>query len=424
MPKILYATTMSPFLFERMPAGGHISHAKGAIDGMRKNGLTVDVVADSKIPGLPEAKDLKYIWYAWQSFRRQISNRSRRRLFLFLIRLYLNDRRLFRWAMKQTIGKLLAQGNYVAVYMRASRFALPAAELAVHYETPLILEVNTPLSMSAYNNKGAEIQWPQTKAQVHVPDVEYRLYNAASVISVDSSIRAQWIKEMVDSRYAEKMVINRSCVDSEFFKPRNNSDNIRYDLSIPSDTVVVGMASSFLWYNDIEELKSIIEDTCKNRPFVRFLLVMGRQDRAHMVKQHIRKAGLDDLVVFLEQVFFDEMPKVYEGCDILISHLNYHGGWPHNCSMKHLEYMAMGKPVVATDIGEVNFAIEHDINGFLVNEGDVNTFVNSIVCLVDNPELRRQFGKRSRELAVSKYQWEFNARNFLEPVLNDDFKSN
>jgi len=106
-------------------------------------------------------------------------------------------------------------------------------------------------------------------------------------------------------------------------------------------------------------------------------------------------------------------------CDILISHFNFHGVWPHNCSIKHLEYLSVGKPVVATDVGYVNFAIEDNINGILVKEGDVEGFVDAILALSKDRNKRKSLGNNGRIKAVNFLTWYENVNNFLKPLMNN-----
>ena len=107
------------------------------------------------------------------------------------------------------------------------------------------------------------------------------------------------------------------------------------------------------------------------------------------------------------------MPSYLNCCDIFISHFNFHGKWPHNCPIKHLEYLALGKPTVATDVGEVNFAIEHNKNGFLCKEGDVMGFGDSILKLSSDEELRNQLGASGRSKAVEDLTWDKNVQNII-----------
>ena len=112
------------------------------------------------------------------------------------------------------------------------------------------------------------------------------------------------------------------------------------------------------------------------------------------------------------------MPDVLNMCDILISHFNFHGVWPHNCSIKHHEYLAVGKPVVATNVGYVNFAVEDKVHGVLVDEGDVNGFANAILQLVADKDKREIYGNNGRIKAVDELTWYRNIDNIL-PFLDN-----
>ena len=73
----------------------------------------------------------------------------------------------------------------------------------------------------------------------------------------------------------------------------------------------------------------------------------------------------------------------------------------------------MSKPVVATDVGEVNFAIEDKINGFLCKEGDLESFAEAIVRLSKNDTLRKNMGFAGREKAITELSWDIHVTNVL-----------
>ena len=117
----------------------------------------------------------------------------------------------------------------------------------------LVLEVNKPLSMGPFNNKDT-LDWPEDGRHVKVPVAEIKQYDAATLITVDSTLRANWITEFVDSSYQEKMIINYNGVNTKMFQPSMSKNDILDETIIADDDILVGMASSFRWYNDIDEL--------------------------------------------------------------------------------------------------------------------------------------------------------------------------
>jgi glycosyltransferase involved in cell wall biosynthesis len=97
------------------------------------------------------------------------------------------------------------------------------------------------------------------------------------------------------------------------------------------------------------------------------------------------------------------------------------GSCSEGFSLPILEAMACGCAVVATDCGGPRDIIVDGENGFLVEVGNVKQIVGRIKLLLDNPELRQRFVRKSRE-TVSKFSWD-NSVNKLEEVLRSLVKS-
>ena len=68
-----------------------------------------------------------------------------------------------------------------------------------------------------------------------------------------------------------------------------------------------------------------------------------------------------------------------------------------------LEYMAAGRPVVATRVGGIEEAVRDGYNGFIVDPGDYVQMAERIVLLLENPGRAREMGKRSRDIAVGRF---------------------
>jgi len=68
-----------------------------------------------------------------------------------------------------------------------------------------------------------------------------------------------------------------------------------------------------------------------------------------------------------------------------------------------LEAASAGKPIVATDVPGCREVVEHGVNGFLVPPKNPEKLADSIQTLIENPELRKDFGLKSREKAVKEF---------------------
>lgn len=64
------------------------------------------------------------------------------------------------------------------------------------------------------------------------------------------------------------------------------------------------------------------------------------------------------------------------------------------------EAMAMAKPVVSTDVGDVPVYVRNVESGFIVDVGDSSAIVDCLTLLLENDTLRQEFGEKAREIAI------------------------
>jgi glycosyltransferase involved in cell wall biosynthesis len=84
--------------------------------------------------------------------------------------------------------------------------------------------------------------------------------------------------------------------------------------------------------------------------------------------------------------------------------------------LKALQYMALGVPTVATDIGTIHRIIRHSENGFLVssNEG----WKEAIKKLINDQQLRKCVGEKAISTVEASYSINANKATYLS-ILND-----
>ncbi|WP_445454370.1 glycosyltransferase family 4 protein [Flavobacterium sp. 25HG05S-40] len=85
-----------------------------------------------------------------------------------------------------------------------------------------------------------------------------------------------------------------------------------------------------------------------------------------------------------------------------------------------IEAMALQKAIVASDIGWATEVIEDGVDGFLVHPKQHDLFADRVLELIDNPDLRMQFGVAARKTVSEKFSIEVVARqsaNFYQKML-------
>ncbi len=76
------------------------------------------------------------------------------------------------------------------------------------------------------------------------------------------------------------------------------------------------------------------------------------------------------------------------------------------CSVKLLDLLAAGVPVVAEAVGQNCETIRHGETGWLVEPGDVDAFTDAVVRLLEDAGLREQLGRAAARDVRERFAWE------------------
>ena len=87
----------------------------------------------------------------------------------------------------------------------------------------------------------------------------------------------------------------------------------------------------------------------------------------------------------------------------------------YKCAFKALEYMAIGIPVVSSNIAMNREVIQHGESGFLADTPE--EWHSRLIDLIENPKLREDMGKRGRELIKSRYNTKGISQKLLSIML-------
>jgi glycosyltransferase involved in cell wall biosynthesis len=223
---------------------------------------------------------------------------------------------------------------------------------------------------------------------VHNPAADYLFRNSDLVFATSKTIHNRANKVATDTQIAK---IPPS-VDTSFFNP---------DVDIPdnlkTDKIVVG------WVGNIEVHRSdmrIIVNSLQSLDSQDLLLrvLTGGGEIPSKLKKEIKAMQID--VDLIDYVPWSDVPAVINSFDIGLAPLTNTEFNRGRSSEKIREYMACGKPVVASNVGE-NPILIPDEAGFLVDsQGE---WVNSILTLANDESKRQSMGNAARKHVCDKY---------------------
>jgi glycosyltransferase involved in cell wall biosynthesis len=153
--------------------------------------------------------------------------------------------------------------------------------------------------------------------------------------------------------------------------------------------IILAMVARFDETKDYGILISAAIKLCTKRKDLVFLLV-GSGSPLEELKARV-PAALERQIIFTGRR--NDVESVLQIVDICLLITYYEG-----LSNSIIEYMAMGKPVIATDGGGTAELVKDDFNGFLVGRENEGQIMEKTELLLNNPELRRTLGQNG-------YRW-------------------
>ncbi len=125
------------------------------------------------------------------------------------------------------------------------------------------------------------------------------------------------------------------------------------------------------------------------------------------------QAGFPDWVKFMGWLDYEELPHVYSEIDICV----VPSIWDEPFGLVALEAMAMGKPVIASNIGGLKTTIIHGETGFLFPPNNDEILMNYLDQLLTNGTLRKEMGNKAQQYVFNNYTWDKIVKNYYEKVL-------
>jgi glycosyltransferase involved in cell wall biosynthesis len=386
LQRMLY---LLPSIGTTASVGGAVSHAHGMLRALDQLGIDVDPVTSE--PGIAEtARRQADFPSRWQVVRpprltKAVPASTAFGLDLALTRATREPRR-----------------SCDLVYQRHTRFSLAGALAARAARVPFFLEFNSP----------AEFFHPRAKVlsgqRRRCEDVV--LAAATRIFVVSSTAKELLLERGIDG---ERVIVNPNGVEIERFDPAGVDTGLRSRLGFSPDDVVFGFVGSFMEFHGVSKLAEAFVQVADACPSARLLLVGDGEEQPRVVRM------LDELirngrVVLTGRLPPSDIPSHLAACDALVSpHVPLQEDTPFFGSpTKLFEYMAAGKPIAASRLGQIAEVLEDGRTALLVEPGDPRDLATALEQLAVDSGLRERLGEAALA-EVSDYTWAAHARRVV-----------
>jgi PEP-CTERM/exosortase A-associated glycosyltransferase len=168
---------------------------------------------------------------------------------------------------------------------------------------------------------------------------------------------------------------------------------------------IIGFLGSFYRYEGLDlAVEAFASLAAKYQNWI--LLFAGGGEMEASLKEKTRELGLGDRVLFAGRIPHDRIPATYALCDVLVYPRYSMRLTELVTPLKPLEAMAMGKALVASDVGGHKELIIDGETGLLFPAGNASALASSIERLMTNKELRQALAKKGRDWVRKERNWD------------------
>lgn len=239
--------------------------------------------------------------------------------------------------------------------------------------------------------------------ELHQSKLFHHQYNRSGLMGLADKIRAKMDERLV-RKFDSFVVLTEE--DAEMWGDVPNIKVIPnaakfissgYSSCQNKRVIAVGRLDYQKSFDRLIEAWALVQQTDKYSDWC--LDIFGQGEWRDMLQQMIDERGLQDRVTLNKPT--KDIAKEYAGSSMLVMSSHYEG-FP----MVMIEAMVCGLPVVTFDYkcGPRDI-IDHEANGLLVKDGDIEGFANALMRLMDDDELRQKMGETAR-LVVDRYSEE------------------
>ena len=281
---------------------------------------------------------------------------------------------------------------------------LPALWAGRRLGLPVIYEVRTFWEDAAVNNGSFSATSLRYRLSRRLETVVLR--RAHRVVAICEGIRSEVISRGIP---VSRVAVAPNAVDGEWLTSRVRASELAAQLGLGAGPVF-GYIGSFSRYEGLLFLIEAMPDILARFPGARLLLVGGGRDE-EAVREAAQRAGV--AVVMAGRVPQERVRDFYSLIDVFVLPRRRIRLTELVTPLKPLEAMALGIPVLASDIGGHAELVNDGETGLLFKAESSESLVEQASRLARDPALRAQLGAAGRRWVESERLWDRIVARYL-----------
>jgi glycosyltransferase involved in cell wall biosynthesis len=181
----------------------------------------------------------------------------------------------------------------------------------------------------------------------------------------------------------------------------------RQQLGIATESKVVFYVGRFDQRKGIETLvRAVGQSQLRNQADLKLIIGGGSRPgqsdgiERDRIESIVAQLGMSDFTVFPGRLDDEILPVYYTAADVCVVPSHY-----EPFGLVAIEAMACGTPVVASDVGGLQYTVVPEETGLLAPPQDEVAFAAAIDRILSDPDYRNKLGQAARKRVETKFSW-------------------
>ncbi len=306
-------------------------------------------------------------------------------------------------SMQDIVNDIVAHKSVDLICERYSLFGIAGRESSQWHKIPFVLEVNAPLVLEQREHRRLILE-PLAR------EIERYLFATSDRVVAVSDTLTEYIRSIVPSAAA---ITIPNGVDIQAFAAASSGEEWRQRWGISDyNTRLIGFVGSLKPWHGLDLLMDAFSHVNASGTPSKLVLI-GDGPLREPIEKDAAARGLSGRLVLAGALSHSDVPSATAALDILVAPYPEMKQF-YFSPLKVYEYMAAGKPIVASGIGQISEILDHERTGLLVPPGNVRELSAAIERLLGDEALASRLGMNAQGVALREHGWSHRVTRWIE----------
>ena len=297
------------------------------------------------------------------------------------------------------------------LYLRQNSFPFFPIILCKILKIPSIVEVNGLVLDELKVNPDSKSFTYRVFSYLALRSEKFNYRYCDRIVSVTDKLRDELVR--LYSIPKDKVYVINNGANTDAFKPLDR-ELAKAELGLENSKKYICFVGHLAAWQGVEFLiyaSPLILEKCSDARF----LVVGDGVMKDKLLEITSVLGLSDKFIFTGRIPYERVPLYINAADVCVApFIKERNSKIGLSALKTYEYLACGKPIVASSIPGVKDLIEFSGGGISVTPENPEELAAAVVKLISNESTRAVMGEKGRRYVVENHSWDGVARKILD----------